>query len=42
MMQWWADFLDANRQQAVSPYDFSHPEEDTGNVVRHIKRERSK
>lgn len=23
MMQWWADFLDANREKAVSPFDFS-------------------
>lgn len=23
MMQWWADFLDANREKAVSPYEFS-------------------
>ena len=24
MMQWWSDYLDANRQQAVTPYDFAH------------------
>lgn len=23
MMQWWADFLDANRKKAVSPFEFS-------------------
>ncbi|HAT3636854.1 TPA: integrase arm-type DNA-binding domain-containing protein [Raoultella ornithinolytica] len=23
MLQWWADFLDANRQRAVSPFDFA-------------------
>lgn len=23
MLQWWADFLDANREKEVSPYDFS-------------------
>lgn len=23
MMQWWADFLDANRQKAASPFEFS-------------------
>ena len=23
MMQWWADFLDANREKAISPYEFS-------------------
>ncbi|EFA4827962.1 integrase, partial [Escherichia coli] len=22
MLQWWADFLDANRESEVSPYDF--------------------
>lgn len=21
-VQWWADFLDANREKAVSPFDF--------------------
>ena len=24
MCQWWADYLDANRQQHVTPYDFAH------------------
>jgi integrase len=28
MMQWWADYLDANRQQAVTPYDFAHSASD--------------
>jgi len=23
MLQWWADFLDANRVKAVSPFDFA-------------------
>jgi integrase len=23
MLQWWADFLDANRQQAKSPFDYA-------------------
>lgn len=23
MLQWWADFLDANREKAVSPFDFA-------------------
>ncbi|ELE6493741.1 MULTISPECIES: tyrosine-type recombinase/integrase [Enterobacteriaceae] len=23
MLQWWADFLDANREKVVSPYDFA-------------------
>jgi len=22
MLQWWADFLDANRESEVSPHDF--------------------
>ncbi len=22
MLQWWADYLDANREKAVSPFDF--------------------
>ncbi|WP_068858407.1 tyrosine-type recombinase/integrase [Perlucidibaca aquatica] len=25
MMQWWSDYLDANRQERVTPYDFAHP-----------------
>ncbi|MEB6858371.1 tyrosine-type recombinase/integrase [Proteus cibi] len=23
MLQWWADFLDANREQAISPFDYA-------------------
>lgn len=23
MMQWWADFLDANKKKAVRPFEFS-------------------
>lgn len=37
MMQWWADYLDANRQEHVSPYDFAHPEE-VANVVKLAKK----
>lgn len=33
MCQWWADYLDANRERHVTPYDFAHPEEKGGNVV---------
>jgi hypothetical protein len=34
MMQWWADYLDANRKQHITPYDFAHPQaEGAGNVV---------
>ena len=24
MVQWWADYLDANRRDAITPYDFAH------------------
>lgn len=24
MVQWWADYLDANRMEAITPYDFAH------------------
>ncbi|EDH5631370.1 integrase [Salmonella enterica subsp. enterica serovar Claibornei] len=27
MMQWWADYLDANREGYVTPYEFAHPVE---------------
>lgn len=23
MLQWWADFLDANRQHVISPFDYA-------------------
>ncbi|EJI0210262.1 integrase, partial [Salmonella enterica subsp. enterica] len=23
MLQWWADFLDANAEKSVSPFDFA-------------------
>lgn len=23
MLQWWADFLDANRNEAISPYEYA-------------------
>ncbi|WP_340621828.1 tyrosine-type recombinase/integrase [Xenorhabdus siamensis] len=25
MVQWWADYLDANREKAITPYDFAKP-----------------
>ncbi len=28
MMQWWADYLDANRQQHVTPYDYAHQKDE--------------
>lgn len=24
MIQWWADYLDANREQSITPHDFAH------------------
>ncbi|WP_276487096.1 tyrosine-type recombinase/integrase [Ectopseudomonas mendocina] len=34
MVQWWADYLDANREQHVTPYEFAHPEgHESANVV---------
>ncbi|MBS3894684.1 transposase [Hafnia paralvei ATCC 29927] len=27
MMQWWADYLDANREGYVTPYEFAHSED---------------
>ncbi|MGA4446070.1 tyrosine-type recombinase/integrase [Ectopseudomonas chengduensis] len=33
MVQWWADYLDANRQRHVTPYDFAHRGEGAANVV---------
>ena len=23
MLQWWADFLDANREETISPFDYA-------------------
>lgn len=41
MMQWWADYLDANRLEHVTPFDYAHTElgaeEHAGTVVA-IKR----
>ena len=33
MVQWWADYLDANRERHVTPYDFANRGEGAGNVV---------
>ncbi|HEX8542669.1 MAG TPA: integrase arm-type DNA-binding domain-containing protein [Pseudomonas sp.] len=33
MLQWWADYIDANRESYVSPFDFAHRGEDAANVV---------
>ncbi|MNZ73633.1 Prophage CP4-57 integrase [compost metagenome] len=37
MCQWWSDYLDACREQFITPYDFAHRGEDAANVVT-IKR----
>ncbi|MDC9597907.1 integrase, partial [Xenorhabdus sp. XENO-2] len=31
MVQWWADYLDANREKAITPYDFAKPLRDRKN-----------
>jgi len=33
MVQWWADYLDANREKHVTPYDYAHRAELNANVV---------
>lgn len=37
MIQWWADYLDANRKIHITPYDFAHRADVADNVVT-IKR----
>lgn len=37
MCQWWADYLDANRKQHVTPYDFAHPAAQAGNVLELVR-----
>jgi len=37
MIQWWADYLDANRKIHITPYDFAHRADSVENVVK-IKR----
>lgn len=27
MLQWWADYLDVNREKGISPFDFSRSRE---------------
>ncbi|MNH02709.1 Prophage CP4-57 integrase [compost metagenome] len=34
MVQWWADYLDANREKHITPYDFARVGEGVSNVVR--------
>ena len=33
MVQWWADYLEANREKHVTPYDYAHRAEANANVV---------
>lgn len=33
MVQWWADYLDACRENFITPYEFAHPEIEAENVV---------
>jgi integrase len=33
MCQWWADYLDACREQFITPFEFAHRGEDEANVV---------
>lgn len=33
MIQWWADYLDANREEHITPYDFAHRAEGEANVL---------
>lgn len=33
MLQWWADYLDANREKAVSPFDYSKDKNDSNNLL---------
>ena len=37
MCQWWSDYLDANRERHITPYDFAHKGDSAANVVS-IKR----
>ncbi len=32
MLQWWADYFDANREKRVSPFDFGN----NGNVLKYF------
>ena len=33
MMTWWADYLDANREKHITPYDFAHRDIEEGIVM---------
>jgi hypothetical protein len=33
MVQWWADYLDANRERHITPYDFAHRADGADNVT---------
>ncbi|POG04173.1 integrase [Pseudomonas putida] len=34
MVQWWADYLDANREKHITPYDFANLAGESKNIVR--------
>src|SRR6185312_1439963 len=38
MVQWWADYLDANSQEHITPYDFAHRGKGTKNIVKISKK----
>lgn len=42
MMQWWADYLDANQKEHLTPHDFAHPEEAAHNAVRLTRKAEQK
>ncbi|MDB6060514.1 MAG: phage integrase family protein [Verrucomicrobiaceae bacterium] len=38
MVQWWADYLDANSHEHVTPYDFAHRGKGAKNIVKISKK----
>ncbi|MNE42168.1 integrase [compost metagenome] len=36
MVQWWADYLEANKETHITPYDFAHRDGNVANAVRGI------
>lgn len=37
MVQWWADYLEANREKHITPYDFAHLGRDAANVLELVR-----
>ncbi|MOA47734.1 Prophage CP4-57 integrase [compost metagenome] len=37
MMTWWADYLDANREKHITPYDFAHRNTDVVSMKRGLQ-----